>query len=122
MPVPDLGQEMGEMFLYFDEFGYTGGEEGVVHAQDVSSPLVEDWRPVLGKRRRLTEFTARGPVPVEYLGGVYKVRGRVGRCALNSHSLRLGNIALHMFFTESQLLILTATSQCSKRSYRKNLA
>ena len=37
MPVPDLRKELGEMFLFFDEFGYTGGEEGVVHAQDVSS-------------------------------------------------------------------------------------
>ena len=36
MPVPDLGKEMGEMLLFFEEFGYTGGEEGVVHAQDVS--------------------------------------------------------------------------------------
>ena len=36
VPNPDLGEEMGEMFLYFDEFGYTGGEEGVVLAQDVS--------------------------------------------------------------------------------------
>ncbi len=37
MPVPDLGREMGEMFLFFDEFGYTGGEEGVVNAKDVST-------------------------------------------------------------------------------------
>ncbi len=36
MPVPDLGREMGEMFLFFDECGYTGGEEGVVNAQEVS--------------------------------------------------------------------------------------
>ena len=36
MPIPDLGQEMGEMFVYLDEFGYTGGEEGVVNAEDVS--------------------------------------------------------------------------------------
>ena len=36
MPVPDLGREIGEMLLYFDEPGYTGGEEGVVNAQDVS--------------------------------------------------------------------------------------
>ena len=40
VPVPDLGLEMGEMFLYFDDFGYTGGEEGVVQAKDVSSPVV----------------------------------------------------------------------------------
>ena len=39
VPTPDLGEEMGEMFLYFDEFGYTGGEEGVVLAQDVSFPF-----------------------------------------------------------------------------------
>ena len=38
---PELGQEMGEMFLYFDEFGYTGGEEGVVLAQDVSPVWME---------------------------------------------------------------------------------
>lgn len=37
MPVPDLGRELGEMFLFFDEFGYTGGEEGVVDAKDVGS-------------------------------------------------------------------------------------
>ena len=37
LPIPDLGPEMGEMFLYFDEFGYTGGEAGVVLAQDVRS-------------------------------------------------------------------------------------
>lgn len=37
MPIPDLGTEMGEMFLFFDEFGYTGGEEGVESAKDVGS-------------------------------------------------------------------------------------
>ena len=35
--VPGLGKELGEMLLFMDEFGYTGGEEGVVHAQDVRS-------------------------------------------------------------------------------------
>ena len=35
-PIPDLGQEIGEMFSFFDEFGYTGGEQGVVQATDVS--------------------------------------------------------------------------------------
>lgn len=39
VPVPGLGKELGEMFLFMDEFGYTGGEEGVVHAQDVGSLL-----------------------------------------------------------------------------------
>ena len=37
MPVPGLGREMREMLLFMDEFGYTGDEEGVVHAQDVGS-------------------------------------------------------------------------------------
>ena len=37
MPMPDLRREFGEMFLFFDEFGYTGGEEGVVNAKDVGS-------------------------------------------------------------------------------------
>ena len=37
LPIPGLGKELGEMFLFMDEFGYTGGEEGVVHAQDVGS-------------------------------------------------------------------------------------
>lgn len=37
IPVPGLGKELGEMLLFMDEFGYTGGEEGVVHAQDVGS-------------------------------------------------------------------------------------
>ena len=36
MPVPDLGTEMAEMFLFFEDFGYTGGEEGVINAKDVS--------------------------------------------------------------------------------------
>lgn len=34
-PIPGLGKELGEMFLFMDEFGYTGGED-VVLAQDVS--------------------------------------------------------------------------------------
>lgn len=38
VPVPGLGKELGEMFLFMDEFGYTGGEEGVVHAQDLGVP------------------------------------------------------------------------------------
>lgn len=38
IPVPGLGKEWGEMFLFMDEFGYTGGEEGVVHAQDLGVP------------------------------------------------------------------------------------
>ena len=37
MPIPDLGREMGEMFQFMDEIGYTGDEEGVVLAQDVST-------------------------------------------------------------------------------------
>lgn len=36
MPTPDLGAELAEMFLFFEEFGETGGEEGVVNAKDVS--------------------------------------------------------------------------------------
>lgn len=36
MPTPDLGAELAEMFLFFEESGYTGGEEGVVNAKDVS--------------------------------------------------------------------------------------
>ncbi|KAM0801609.1 hypothetical protein BDR22DRAFT_880370 [Usnea florida] len=35
IPMPGLGRELGEMFLFMDEFGYTGGED-VVLAQDVS--------------------------------------------------------------------------------------
>ncbi|KAL9068852.1 MAG: hypothetical protein Q9161_005939 [Pseudevernia consocians] len=38
MPVPDLGLEFAEMFAFMDEFGYTGGEEGVVHVQDLGVP------------------------------------------------------------------------------------
>ena len=37
VPIPEFGKEIGEMFLFFDEFGYTGGEEGVVHVKDVGS-------------------------------------------------------------------------------------
>lgn len=36
MPTPHLGTELAEMFLFFEEFGYTGGEEGIVNASDVS--------------------------------------------------------------------------------------
>ena len=35
IPMPGLGRELGEMFSFMDEFGYTGGED-VVLAQDVS--------------------------------------------------------------------------------------
>ena len=35
IPMPGLGRELGEMFMFMDEFGYTGGED-VVLAQDVS--------------------------------------------------------------------------------------
>lgn len=38
IPVPGLGKELGEMFRFMDEFGYTGGEEDVVRAQDVGFP------------------------------------------------------------------------------------
>ena len=51
VPNPDLGEEMGEMFLYFDDFGYTGGEEGVVDAKDVSPFYRSDGDVYLGKRR-----------------------------------------------------------------------
>ena len=47
MPVPDLGTEMGEMFLFVDEYGYTGGEEGVVRVQDVSSNSMRDFKAAL---------------------------------------------------------------------------
>lgn len=43
IPVPGLGKELGEMWLFADEFGYTGGEEGVVHPQDVSLFCREFW-------------------------------------------------------------------------------
>ena len=36
IPVPGLGRELGEMFLFMDEFGYDGSDPSVVHAQDVS--------------------------------------------------------------------------------------
>ena len=36
MPVPGMGKELGEMFLFMDEFGYDGSDPSVVHAQDVS--------------------------------------------------------------------------------------
>lgn len=36
MPTPALGTELAEMFLFFEEFEYTGGEEGIVNAKDVS--------------------------------------------------------------------------------------
>ena len=42
MPVPDLGLEFAEMFAFMDEYGFTGGEEGVVHVQDVSSAIAHD--------------------------------------------------------------------------------
>ncbi|MCJ1479474.1 hypothetical protein MMC13_008160 [Lambiella insularis] len=35
IPVPGFGRELGEMFLFMDEFGYDGGDPSVVHAQDV---------------------------------------------------------------------------------------
>ena len=35
-PVPGLGKELGEMFLFIDEYGLTGGEENVVFPEEVS--------------------------------------------------------------------------------------
>ena len=35
-PMPELAGEFAEMFAYFDEFGYTGGDGDVVNAKDVS--------------------------------------------------------------------------------------
>jgi hypothetical protein len=34
-----LGKEIGEMMLFIDEFGFTGGEENVVFPEDVSNGL-----------------------------------------------------------------------------------
>jgi hypothetical protein len=39
IPVPGLGREIGEMMGFMDEFGYDGGEEGVVGVEDVSYSL-----------------------------------------------------------------------------------
>jgi hypothetical protein len=36
VPVPGLGRELGEMMLFENEFGFTGGEENVVYPEDVS--------------------------------------------------------------------------------------
>jgi hypothetical protein len=36
VPIPGLGRELGEMMLFMDEFGFTGGEENVVYPENVS--------------------------------------------------------------------------------------
>lgn len=35
-PIPGLGRELGEMMAFMDEFGYAGGEPGVVLPSEVS--------------------------------------------------------------------------------------
>ena len=72
MPIPDLGREMGEMFLYFEEFGYTGGEEGVVLAQDVSQMTKR------ALRMPLIMIVARCSMPHEHVGRVCEVGGSLG--------------------------------------------
>ena len=42
-PLPGLGKEYGEMFRFIDEFGYTGGDPSVVHAEDV---CLLNWCPL----------------------------------------------------------------------------
>ena len=113
---PELGQEMGEMFLYFDEFGYTGGEEGVVLAQDVSPVQMET-----SLDAALTyELQARGAVPIEHVGGVYKVGGRVGRCTLSSNLSGWVTCSTTVFFTGGRLIIPAANLAMQERGYEKN--
>ena len=71
IPVSGLGRELGEMLLFMDEFGYTGGEEGVVLAQDVSSVR----QHIL--KRRSSRIAARRPVPTDFMGRVCQVEGCV---------------------------------------------
>ena len=40
MQMPGLGKEVGDMFLFIDEFGYDGGDPNTVHAQNVSQDPV----------------------------------------------------------------------------------
>lgn len=58
IPVPGLGRELGEMFAFMDEFGYSGGEEDVLLPSELGVPCPvtsweervkkQDWSMILG--------------------------------------------------------------------------
>ena len=85
MPVPDLGLEFADMFAFMDEFGYTGGEEGVVHVQDVRPAIAHDHDHDFCIRSFAKQrVAARGSMPADYVGGACEGGACLGRSSLSS--------------------------------------